>query len=82
MYYGEDDVHLYLSDTADYIRKTTVLKNYRAMTEETKLRYVERVVIDICKQTSPRRNYGITKDLLRRYVRDVLGDMVEEENNK
>lgn len=78
MYYGEDEIQLYLFDTGDYVEKMTVIKNYIAMDDATKARYVEKVVIDICKQTSPKKNYGISKQTLREYVKNVL-DILEAE---
>ena len=76
MNYEDYEINLYLLDLADYVEGTTVLKNYIAMLPEKKTKYIEKVVIDICLQTAPMRNYGISKEFLRGYVREILDELV------
>jgi hypothetical protein len=75
MNYEIGEAQFFLVDVADFIEETTVMKNYVNMPVESKAKYVERVVLTITKQTSPRKNYGITRDVLRSFVVDVLADM-------
>ena len=75
MNYEIEEAQFFLVDVADYIEETTVIKNYVNMPVESKAKYVERVVLTITKQTNPRKNYGITRDVLRAFVVNVLAEM-------
>jgi hypothetical protein len=75
MYYEVYEAQRFLEDVGDYIESTTVMKTYIGMPDESKAKYIERVIIEITKQCSPETNYGITRNVLRSFVVDVLADM-------
>lgn len=65
-------------DLGDYIEATTVMKTYVAMPSESRAKYVERVILDVTRRCSPKAKYGITRDVLRAYVVDVLARLEKE----
>lgn len=72
MYY---ETELFLLDVGEYVETTTNMKSYLAMPEEKREKYVTKVVLDITRQCSPKTNYGITRDVLRAFVIDVLASL-------
>jgi hypothetical protein len=55
------------------------MKSYLAMKDESRAKYVEKVILDITRQCSPKKNYGITRCILRAFVIDVLARMEKEQ---
>lgn len=82
MYYELDDAELFLMDVGEFIESTTVMKNYVNMPAESKAKYVERVVLDVTRRCSPKANYGITRDVLRAFVVDVLAKLEEDHKKR
>lgn len=79
MYYELNDSELFLMDVGEYVETNTVMKSYLAMSDETRAKYVEKVVFDVTMQCSPKKNYGITRDVLRAFVINVLADMEKKQ---
>ncbi|MGE6487754.1 hypothetical protein [Paenisporosarcina sp. NPDC076898] len=75
MYYDLDDTELFLLDVGEYVETTTNMKSYLVMPEEKREKYVTKVVLDITRQCSPKANYGVTRDVLRAFVIDVLASI-------
>jgi len=78
MYYELDDAELFLMDVGEYLEATTVMKTYVSLSEESRSKYVERVILDVTRRCSPKANYGITRDVLRNFVVDVLARLEKD----
>jgi hypothetical protein len=73
-----DPVEIFFHDVIYFVESYTVFKNYKKMDEETKTRYVELLTLKIIFATSPRKNFDISKDTIRRVVRDILDKKLAE----
>lgn len=68
---GENFFH----ELAAYIEETTVLATYKAMPEESRRKYRERIVITSCKTFAPKKNWDISMAAVREFVGRVLDEM-------
>jgi hypothetical protein len=73
-----DPVDFFFHSVVEFVESYTVFKNYKAMDEETKKRYVELLTLKIIFATSPRKNLDISKDTIRLVVRDILDKKAAE----
>lgn len=70
-----DEIDLFFYGLARHIEETTVLATYKAMSEESRRKYRESIVINTCKAQSPKKNYGISMATIREFVGKVLDGM-------
>lgn len=72
--YGEeiDPVDVFIGSMVQYIDEETYWPNYGRMDEEKRAKYAEKLVFHICVIYAPMRNYGITKNEIREWVKTVL----------
>jgi hypothetical protein len=67
-----DPVEVFFHDVIEFVESYTVFKNYKRMNEETKTKYIERLTLTIVFATSPRKNFDISMETIRKVVRDIL----------
>ena len=72
--YGEeiDPVDVFIGLMVEYIDRETYWPNLRRMDEEKRAKYVEKLVFYICVNCAPKRNFGISKNEIREWVKTVL----------
>jgi beta-xylosidase len=56
----------------DYVSAVINVKTYSGMTEEKKIKLIEKATIMTCKAFAPRRNYDISKQEIREAVYAIL----------
>jgi hypothetical protein len=70
--YDEDNIDLFFHALIEFILTWTDFKNYENMSEESRIKWREKLTILACYQFSPRKNYDISKNTIRRIVTDVI----------
>lgn len=72
MYEEFDELDSFYHDLFNYVKDNTVFTTYEKMTEESRMKWRERLTIMACKEFSPRRNFDISKDEVRALVADAI----------
>lgn len=73
--YGENDqIDEFIWSVIDFVESYTDFKNYDNMPPESKEKYVNKLTLLICFETSPRKNFDIGMESIRCMVRDVLAN--------
>jgi hypothetical protein len=82
MNYEIDPVEIFFHNVIEFVEEYTFFKNYLAMEEEKRKKYVEKLVLLITFETSPRKNFNISRDTLRQVVREILDEKAAELKNE
>jgi hypothetical protein len=67
-----DEIDQFYDEVFRFVGTETVFKNYENMTDETRRKFREKLVIMICYKFAPRRTYDIGKDEIRATVCDMI----------
>jgi len=71
--YGEhDQIDEFIGFVIAFVEGYTNFKTYENMSEEKRTKYIEKLVLLITFETSPRKNYDISMATVRLWVRDIL----------
>lgn len=76
--YELDPVENFFHYVIEFVESYTVFKNYKKMPDEKKAKYVEKLTLMVIFDTSPRKNYDISKETIRLVVRDILDKKLAE----
>jgi hypothetical protein len=71
--YGENDqIDEFIGFVVAFVEGYTNFKAYESMSEEKRTKFIEKLVLLITFETSPRKNFGISMATIREWVRDIL----------
>ncbi|WHY93752.1 hypothetical protein QNK12_09945 [Neobacillus cucumis] len=73
-----DPVEEFFNSVIEFVESYTVWRNYKAMSEEKKAKYIEKLTLMIVFATSPRKQFNIGMDTIRLVVKDILDKKVAE----
>ncbi len=76
-----DQIENFFHNVIEFVESYTVFKNYNKMTEDKKTKYVEKLTLMVIFETSPRKNYDISKETIRLVIRDILDKKAAEVAN-
>lgn len=62
----------FLGNMVAFIDACTYWKTYANLSEESQEKYVEKLTLMVCTNFAPRRNYDISKETIRTWVRCIL----------
>ncbi|WP_394136901.1 hypothetical protein [Cytobacillus oceanisediminis] len=71
--YGEyDEIDLFIGNVIYFVENYTNFKTYQKMSPETKQKYINKLVLMIVFEYSPRKRYDISMETLRHWIRNIL----------
>jgi hypothetical protein len=72
VYEEHDQINEFIWSVINFVEEYTDFKNYDKLSPESKEKYVNKLTLLICFETSPRKNYDIGMESIRHIVRDIL----------
>jgi hypothetical protein len=72
MYEDYDPLDEFISSIVSFVETYTNFTTYEKMSEETRTKFIEKLTLMIVFETSPRKNYNISMQTIRLWVRDIL----------
>jgi hypothetical protein len=82
VYEEYDPVDEFFAWVIDFVEGYTNFKTYKKMDEEKKAKLVNKLTLIICFETSPRKNFDISMDTVRKVVRSILDKKSEESDDE
>lgn len=74
-----DEIEVFWDEVYELIKARTYITTYMAMPEESRTKYCSKLVIDVCKEFSPRKNYDITMEEIHEFTAAVLSQWEAEQ---
>ncbi|MFF2890760.1 hypothetical protein [Paenibacillus sp. NPDC057967] len=72
-----DRMYEFYLRTEEFIKRTVDIPLMRSLSEEAFGRFIEKMVIELSRDTHPKQVYGFSKDGVRRIFTDVLFDITQ-----
>jgi hypothetical protein len=72
VYEDLDEKDMFVHTLIEFLLAWTNFDQYEKMSNESRAKWRERLTIMACKEFSPRKNYDISKETVRRLVADII----------
>lgn len=72
MYEEYNEIDQFIGNVIYFVEHYTNFKTYQKMSPETKQKYINKLTLMIVFEYSPRKNYDISMETLRHWIRSIL----------
>jgi len=72
MYGDYDEIDQFIGNVIYFVEHYTDFKVYQKMSDESKKKYVNKLTLLIVFEYSPRKNYDISMETIRQWIRNIL----------